>query len=126
MTLDDVLDTWRDSPVVRSLCENCGDPGRCCKDIKLTRKAFGGITKLECLVILATIEHPDPHMLNTGLPFLPEYVGEDEQWRFSCPRLREDGRCGDYENRPNLCRTFVPGAHHPCVMTKWWGIPDGS
>jgi Fe-S-cluster containining protein len=25
-----------------------------------------------------------------------------------CPNLLPDGRCGDYENRPEVCRSFKP------------------
>ena len=111
------------------LCGNCGDPGMCCRRIKLhagdTDCLNGSATRLDALVWLATIRHPDPWMSNAGLPFLPEYRDPtDERWVLSCPRLTPEGRCGDYENRPNLCRAFIPGVHWPCAMRKQEPLPN--
>ena len=38
---------------------------------------------------------------------------------FNCVNLTKDGRCGDYENRPWLCRVFEPGEGPLCV--HWRG-----
>ena len=109
------------SPVQTALCAHCGDPGMCCRDIRLPvggQDLHSMNTALEVLVWLATIKHADPWMGNTGLPFLPDRKDEDGWWVLQCPRLTPEGRCGDYENRPWLCRTHTPGVHWPCIMTK--------
>ena len=42
----------------------------------------------------------------------PEYIelleenGENEVYFYHCPKLTEDKKCSDYENRPQICRDF--------------------
>ena len=42
----------------------------------------------------------------------PEYIelleenGEKDVYFYHCPKLTEDNRCSDYENRPQICRDF--------------------
>ena len=42
----------------------------------------------------------------------PEYIelleenGETDVYFYHCPKLTEDKRCSDYENRPQICRDF--------------------
>ena len=42
----------------------------------------------------------------------PEYIKmlednkEDDVYFYHCPKLTEDNRCSDYENRPQICRDF--------------------
>lgn len=42
----------------------------------------------------------------------PEYIQmlednkEDKVYFYHCPKLTEDNRCSDYENRPQICRDF--------------------
>ena len=42
----------------------------------------------------------------------PEYIKmleenkEDNVYFYHCPKLTEDKRCSDYENRPQICRDF--------------------
>jgi Fe-S-cluster containining protein len=45
--------------------------------------------------------------------------------RFECDRLTPAGRCGDYENRPFTCRSFVPASDPLCAehVRKLNGIP---
>jgi Fe-S-cluster containining protein len=113
-----------------SLCNRCIDPGICCREIRLNVKP-PFMTKLEALAWLASIH---PAYGEIGLPFIPEYKDRillydfdeaiqfystsplESEWVYSCPVLTPDGRCGDYENRPRLCRTFESGRNQPCVM----------
>lgn len=113
------------------LCAHCPDPGLCCRGIKLysglgARSLGGAETVLEGLVWLATVHHEDPWMGHQGLPFLPESRDADGGWSLSCPRLTPEGRCGDYENRPRLCRTYEPGRDAPCALTVPPPLPDPS
>ena len=107
----------------KTLCDQCIRPGACCKEIMLVGsnpivfEIQNALTKLEVLVALATAEHSDEWMCNIGLPFMPRYQCRDGNWLLECPRLDSDGRCGDYENRPKLCRDFEPGIDALCVMS---------
>jgi Fe-S-cluster containining protein len=54
-----------------------------------------------------------------GLPFLPlmKFQGEGAMyWQWWCPKLTRDGRCGDYENRPKLCRDYQAGDDRLCAL----------
>lgn len=107
-----------------TICDRCVDPGSCCREIRLSHKV-AAITKLEVLAWLASCL---PGSNEIGLPFIPEYQGQffnydgldpcpfPVDWVYSCINLTSDGRCGDYENRPNLCRIFRAGIHKPCSM----------
>lgn len=116
------------------LCDHCTKPGLCCREIHIysgenARTLGGAETKLEALVWLATVYHFDDWMSHIGLPFLPEQREENGDWVLSCPHLTVEGRCGDYENRPRLCRTYEPGLDAPCVFTtaesrRAWYDPD--
>lgn len=46
------------------------------------------------------------------------------QWMFSCPMLRADGRCGVYEQRPDVCRKYEPGTDRMCAEFEgsWKGL----
>lgn len=101
-----------------SLCDKCYAPGQCCKRLRLYREGNASLT--------FWLDEPTEKQLDAlGLPFKPtEQIGEwlDEEsgrrygeFLFTCPRLLPNGRCGDYENRPDLCRRFEPGADPLCV-----------
>ena len=59
----------------------------------------------------------------------PEYVqmlndsGESGYYFYHCPKVTEDNRCSDYENRPQICRDFPdnPIAFLPknCGFKDW-------
>lgn len=59
----------------------------------------------------------------------PEYISlleqnkESEVYFYHCPKLTEDKRCSDYENRPQICRDFPdnPLTLLPvsCVFCEW-------
>jgi Fe-S-cluster containining protein len=52
-----------------------------------------------------------------GLPFMPLYKRPMGVWRFWCPVLDiKTGRCGDYENRPALCKSYRAGSDTLCAM----------
>ena len=39
-------------------------------------------------------------------------------WWVTCTRLGGDGRCMDYENRPDFCRDFIPGGEDKlCLLS---------
>lgn len=59
----------------------------------------------------------------------PEYIemlkqtGEDGYYFYHCPKVTEDNKCPDYENRPQICRDFPdnPIAFLPksCSFIPW-------
>lgn len=59
----------------------------------------------------------------------PEYIemleekGENNVYFYHCPKVTKDNKCGDYENRPQICRDFPdnPLALLPkfCGYVKW-------
>lgn len=69
-------------------------------------------------------------MISRDLPFVPRAV----RWHgkvddpesadhgrpyatidFNCPWLLPNGRCGSYENRPEICSNFEPASAYLCV-----------
>ena len=100
------------------ICQRCVTPGHCCTGFNLSNS-----------------EHPlvfwDDEPIPDKPPFVPtqrwgQWTAESgadagrtySAWDWRCTLLRSDGRCGDYENRPQLCRDYVPLTDHLCIMKK--------
>lgn len=98
-----------------SLCDSCYAPGACCKHFTLFGCAAPGdrYKPLDEGRAARAIAHH-------GFPF---EVIPDAGGAVRCTRLQADGRCGDYENRPDLCRTLEPGMDPLCVH---WRGAEGS
>ena len=95
-----------------SACDFCFAPGRCCSGIKLNSGSWPGAhvdTVLLMYVYLAA------SWRNTG-PLMPLYRKPNGAWLFWCPTLTREGRCGDYEHRPDLCRNYEPMSDGLCVL----------
>lgn len=92
----------RDDPR-QHLCSICPVPGACCKGFMLF---IGHEPVIEDDAELVLEENK--------LPFKVQGFDEHGQLLFSCPRLGEDGRCTIYEERPDLCRSFVPTSSPLC------------
>lgn len=112
-----------------SLCDTCKQPGACCNDMVL-HDARGSLTVWEGddwrEQAAATIENRLP-----GAPFIPirlvraegarrdTAAPEGREYgtvRWGCRNITPEGRCGDYENRPQLCRNYEAGSDPLCVM----------
>lgn len=102
-----------------SLCDACSKPGACCRSFLLIAN---GAT------LTSWDDEGEAGALSVakgqGLPFVPNekretYLDESGRaysaWNYRCPLLTESGRCGDYENRPQLCRDYEPGTDGLCV-----------
>jgi Fe-S-cluster containining protein len=100
-----------------SLCDVCMSPGHCCKRMHIT----GGIEGRR-LSDPMSYERAEHLVLEYKLPFRPLEQTDEGVWTFWCPNLLSTGRCGDYENRPNLCRIYVAGSDGLCV--HHWKNPD--
>jgi len=94
-----------------SLCNICPDPGRCCREINISRKSNG-----ESLGKFDTATEANISMAVNNLPFvaIPEKTGS--HFMFSCPMLSGNGRCSIYEHRPKLCREYETASDGLCVF----------
>lgn len=97
-----------------SLCGRCVAPGSCCRSFVLNIDGQDKMTALEVMGKLATA-HQGPEPYNLGLPFLPLFKQESGFWKVWCPNLGRDGRCLDYDNRPETCRQFEPASDALCI-----------
>lgn len=108
-----------------SLCDQCYAPGACCRGFSLS-----GVDGGKTYWIDAGLEGVLEQLRAAGLPdFTPtvevdRWVDEESgreyaYFKFACRALMPDGRCGNYENRPELCRTYEPGSDPICV--HWRG-----
>jgi len=108
-----------DAPV--SLCDKCYAPGTCCRELTLTVNFWAEEEVTNQLLRERISNHPG----NKNVPFEPVRqsvrVEHDKNgraygpWVWRCPKLLKNGRCGDYDNRPDVCRIFEPGENRLCV-----------
>lgn len=95
-----------------SLCDRCYAPGQCCKSLAVSGGGWAQQTRATYLDALAFVRRHD-------LPFNPTVPEATEPghwfWRFSCPKLGDDGRCTIYDTRPQICRSFQPQSDELCV-----------
>ena len=102
-----------------SLCDKCFAPGACCKNLFLSR---GSEPRT---VWLGSRDYIIGQLRRDGLPFEPaeprgRWIDEASgsaygAFTYSCPKLEANGRCGDYENRPDVCSGYVPRSDALCV-----------
>lgn len=94
-----------------SLCDSCYAPGQCCKGFVLNGGSVGEGSSEEELSIF--LDERDLGML------VPFKHNDEGSWHFNCSNLQQDGRCGDYENRPPMCKDMEPASDKLCV--HWQG-----
>lgn len=90
-----------------SACDTCSSPGSCCSSFELN--LFVDTDNWYDDAILKLNAH--------GLDFIKP-IAKDPNWRYtstsqtkllySCTRLADNGKCSDYENRPELCKVYQP------------------
>lgn len=104
------------------MCEVCPDPGRCCRKLHLNEVYPDKTSALAFWRESGTPLHALVLMASWGFPFMPVEAHEFEvdgkparTFSYSCGELRVDGRCGVYEDRPQLCRDYAPGQDAMCV-----------
>jgi hypothetical protein len=114
----------RKGPRVMSACDTCRDPGACCTGFQLN----GGEGAWPSFWVDDTPLAPLICMAAGWLPFVPvvrgpTIKGEDGSYwaveKWGCLMLGEDGRCMDYENRPELCKRYEPKSDALCVEFDW-------
>lgn len=110
-----------------SLCDSCSKPGACCNDMVLFGARWPGTAWADSWRedALGHIDNAIP-----GHPFIPlrlEIVEGDcrdpaagdrdyGKVHWACTKLTPEGRCGIYEDRPQLCRDYAAGSDRLCVM----------
>src|SRR4051794_11155545 len=110
-----------------SWCDTCPKPGLCCKTLSLSWLDDDG--KSHRYTVWDDESKVVAEMLaRRKLPFVPiekrgicvdKNTGRTySSYNYSCTKLQEDGRCGDNENRPQLCRDYQPGTDNLCVFAK--------
>ena len=120
-----------------SACDTCKDPGYCCRGLVLSNIFPAKMPRDKVYQHIA--EGTDPYgacvefepcpqfrPMRTSARYIRRGQTEPESvtWRFSCDWLDEDGRCGDYENRPRLCVAFEPKSDPLCIEYdgSWKGL----
>jgi Fe-S-cluster containining protein len=97
-----------------SPCETCSSPGSCCRGFVLS---LNDIPKANWESIARS------RLDGYGLTYfrIEEALRSEVTLdgcvgiRCSCDKLDKDGRCGDYENRPNVCRVYEPLSDNLCA-----------
>ena len=104
---------------------DCPDLGHCCKRFVLNptslppfneRRSIKGIWRK-----LRQFKLPFKPLELSGINGSGGKTGKMDWW-FTCPILGKDGKCGDYENRPQVCKSFVPGGGDALCLIK----PEGE
>jgi hypothetical protein len=97
------------------LCQICPKPGACCSNFKLHAnriRAWYAEDSWE--------EEAKADVYQYGISqFIPQIDCVDEgrvYVRYSCTKLGEDGRCTDYESRPQVCWSYAPRSCKLCVL----------
>jgi Fe-S-cluster containining protein len=93
-------------------CDTCRAPGSCCSAFTLNIPVFGDDWKAEA------IEKLEQHGLVMFVPVRKRIGWGRSPFNgilFNCTRLGSDGRCTDYENRPELCRAYQAGDDALCA-----------
>lgn len=108
-----------------SICDSCRDPGACCAGFILFDATSGVREPIPFSFWLSDGPlAPLIRMAEWWMPFVPAtrsdtYYNDDGGYysiqRWGCPLLGEDGRCTDYDNRPELCRRYEAKSDTLCV-----------
>lgn len=99
-----------------SMCDSCLSPGACCKALRL-RGGARQADNSDAIEASMSFDQAERRALELNLwMFRPLHQeAADGSWTWSCTQLEPNGRCGIYEDRPELCRSFRPGQDPLCV-----------
>ena len=107
-----------------SACDTCKQPGACCTRMHLRSEGDSDVALsfwADDLPMLRGLIR----MAEWGLPFIPYAVAQEfsdkdgrkyQRLQYRCVDLGSDGRCMNYEHRPQLCRDYEPLSDPLCVM----------
>jgi Fe-S-cluster containining protein len=120
MSIANPLPVLQSSVSQMQLCGICPDPGRCCRKMVLSSGAQALTYWKDGWEDAARAD-----MQRRGLPFEPLAIAEEYADSegiayvsvfMTCPELLPNGRCGIYEDRPRVCRSYVPASDRLCVF----------
>jgi Fe-S-cluster containining protein len=121
-----------------SLCDTCCKPGHCCQNIPLwgnemdldipmsntkwKKRIHKILDRMDRDARLYTEQFGKKHGNHGVSCFIPAHLHysitiagvQQGKPRFKCLNLL-DGRCSDYENRPELCKTYKEGSDSLCA-----------
>lgn len=107
-----------------SECDTCPKPGNCCTGFYLSgwelrspdltnspnwyekaQEVLKGYKYpfFKPIELTSTVRRTDNEVIDKGV-------------RVGCTLLTTEGRCGDYENRPSLCRVYEPKSDPLCAL----------
>lgn len=104
-----------------SLCDTCRDPGHCCRRLRLWNEAGKEPTSWADRGLDgaqdAAVAFAAPFMpIEVAATFTDSETGREfVSWWWRCDALMPDGRCGMYELRPALCRSYEPASSALCA-----------
>lgn len=100
-----------------SICDTCKAPGACCKKLQLIENGnqMTFWKEEDALKYLEDKKLPFKILRKTATYHDEESGNDYYTYEYMCPVLLPNGRCGDYENRPDLCRNYEPKSDKLCV-----------
>ncbi|MCH8243551.1 MAG: hypothetical protein IH897_13215 [Planctomycetes bacterium] len=112
-----------------SACDTCRDPGYCCRNIGLSVLFPAEMHRGEVDKHIAEATCPwtgeddggekmpfmHPIRVTTRYAYRGQHKPHGVKWGFSCDRLGKDGRCMQYEDRPEVCRNYEPKTDLLCI-----------
>ena len=117
------------------ICGKCHAPGSCCKGFQLmslvgwenpediSSKVESALQVLNNLGIDFFVPYNVQKQCNIEYQtFNPSPDSRKAAMTWQCTRLK-DGMCSDYENRPDLCKTYKPMSDDLCKVKSFKGIP---
>jgi Fe-S-cluster containining protein len=119
--VSELLPILADNAPQNLLCGICPAPGSCCSNFSLYGATDGNeLTTWADEGIEAAVAHCEVN----NVPFVPDHIDrrfehegrEYVTWRYSCPKLLANGRCGIYLERPETCRRYLSGKDALCVF----------
>ena len=115
LRLDKIKKEYRECLYTSDHLRKCNCCGLCCKFAvsefsyeQLKQKANNG-DKFAAQFVTTFVPYND---LNDVKNVCPEYVNlledfkESDCYFYHCPKVTEDNKCSDYENRPQICRDY--------------------
>ena len=89
-----------------SICTtSCRSKGNCCRGFELNFEVSKNNWYNEAK---ENLKRYNLEFLYPIRPGLKDYWRGKVRVQFGCSRLNKDGLCSDYENRPDLCKTYMP------------------
>jgi Fe-S-cluster containining protein len=109
-----------------SLCSICPDKGHCCRNFDSSLVYWDDASHDEVTRYMHFIAgEPMPWIVRGPGPKRFKQNGRAfSHWLFDCPKLGPDGLCTDYENRPQACRSLVPGTVDVCTFNEGVAVAD--